>query len=640
MTMRAMTRRDWISYSLLFLLSVLILLAVRLMVPDYLVIYLKPASADSVQVFFPNDEGYSETESWVSPRIEAGTASRVDVPLRARHFSHVRLDLGSQAGDMAIEKIEMQSLFGTRIWWPSELLTLAKPVQMIAPLHVSDDGLLVHATGNDPALEVPLATPSLRRQGGVIVLLASLLAFALLRVLRSRYLQGTGALVACTLLLTIGFAYKFFPGFMSFDSFQQFRQALGQLEANDAHPVIMMHIWRLLLNVYHHAGVLLVFHQVIYWFGIALFAYLVARRLSVRILLLLAIGFCPPLLILSLHLWKDVGMMCALGIAVAALVGYVRQSHIAWLIACLLALFFAFAVRVNGFIPVMPLLLLVSYFAVSKLGRSKWQTAGLTAAGVVCLSFAFGVGLNLLNSNVKKSYGMGTLVVWDMVAISLAENEDLLPKYLPRSTTGNIIPALAAANSREANFPSYSVVSPYPPEAFQKQLVRDWLELVVTHPGPYLRHRAHLLGVMMGVLDQKIYYPYHPGIDENEFKIGFSNMAPEEVQWSFRLFNKFVDSILYRPWVYVLLAMFVVTVASARFLKTQGDRQMNLLAAAVAISGLVGTASMFVIATAADYRYITWTIFAALQATAILGSDLWHSAQERNRVHQKGDGLE
>lgn len=439
--------------------------------------------------------------------------------------------------------------------------------------------------------------------------------------------KPTLPVMAFALLLAVGFTYKFFPGFMSYDSLQQLRQTLGLKELSDAHPVIMVYVWRLLIHLHNHAGVLLAFHQVIYWLGIALFACLVAQRLSIRLLLLLAIGFCPPLVILSLHLWKDVGMMCALASAVAALLGYIRHHHSAWLIASVLALFFAVAVRANGFIPAIPLLLLICYFAASRLGRSNWQTLGLTAAGFMCLSLAFGAAMSLINSDVKKSYSMGTLIVWDMVSISLAENEDLLPKYLNRHTTENIIPALTAANSAEANYPSYKVVSPYPPESFQKQLVWDWLNLIVAHPEAYLRHRAHVLGVMIGILDREIYYPYHPGIDKNEFNIWFTNMTHEELTEYFHFFDKLAASFLYRPWIYALLALIVFTVTSMRLLKEHGSSQANLLAAAVAISGLVSAGSLLVIATAADYRYITWTILASLQAIVILGADVARSAQ-------------
>lgn len=306
------------------------------------------------------------------------------------------------------------------------------------------------------------------------------------------------------LLLAFVFTYQFFPGLMSFDNLQQFRQTLGLLELNDVHPVIMVYLWRLLLKVHDHAGMLLAFHRVLYWFGIALFACLAVPFASFVVAAgdrSLPTANYPFAASLERRGHDERPGDCrgfAARLRAAASLG--------WLIAAALALFFAVADRVNGFIPAMPLLLLLCWFGASRLGRSPWQTAGLMLAGVICLPLMHGAAMGLINTHATKSYGLGTLVIWDMVSISLAENEDLLPDYLYRSTTEDILPALAAASSTDANYPSYAVVSPYPPEAFQKQLIKDWLDLILAHPGAYLIHRGHVLGVLLGVLDREIYY--------------------------------------------------------------------------------------------------------------------------------------
>jgi hypothetical protein len=233
---------------------------------------------------------------------------------------------------------------------------------------------------------------------------------------------------------------------------------------------------------------------------------------------------------------------------------------------------------------------------------------------------AHGLAMNGLNSKVKSIYGIGTLVVWDMVSISLAKNKDLLPDYLPRTTSDDILSALAKVNSREANYPSYTIVSPYPPEAFQKQLVKDWLKLIITYPRAYLMHRAHLFGVLLGVFDREIYYPYHPGIDKNEFGITFENINDKERDKYFQLFDKSSNFIIYRPWIYFLLGVCVVLVSARRLLTKNDNKEINLLAFTVAFSGLVSAASLLIIATAADYRYMTWTILSALLSTALLSA--------------------
>lgn len=431
-------------------------------------------------------------------------------------------------------------------------------------------------------------------------------------------MKSTYPVAALAFLLACLFSYQFFPGFISYDSLLQFQQAVGVSALTDAHPVLMVYLWRGLLHFYDHAGVLLIFHQLAYWSSISVFACLVSPRLAIRLLIVLLLGLCPPLIIISLHLWKDVEMMIALSMAVAMLLGYVRRPHWAWLAAATIALFFAVAVRINGFIPALPLLILLCYFAAKRVTHKKIRVFGLTVTGVFSLILAHHFMMGLINSKAERSYGMGTLVVWDMVSISLAEKKDLLPEYLERKTHGDFMALLEKHNSKEGNNGSFEVISPFPEKEFQKQLVKDWWSLIIEHPTAYLKHRAHVLAVMLGVLDRGIYYPYHRGIEKNDLNIRFTQISQEKQKQYFDIFDKLATTIFYRPWIYCLLAIAVAAVAGLMLLKNRGHHQINLLALTVSLSGLGSALSMFVIATAADHRYISWTIFSALMASFLV----------------------
>lgn len=430
-------------------------------------------------------------------------------------------------------------------------------------------------------------------------------------------------MAALALLLASIFSYQIFPGFISYDSMLQFQQTLGLSELHDAHPVLMVYLWRVLLHAYDHIGVMLIFHQLLYWASIGLFACLVSSRTLVRVLILLLIGLCPPLAILSLHLWKDVGMVIALALAVTLLLGYVRRPHWAWLVGAAMALFFAVAVRVNGFIPAMPLLMVLCYFAARRLARSRLQVFGLTVAAMLALMVAHQLAMGWINAKAQRTYGMGTLVVWDMVSISLAEKKDLLPAYLERRIQGETIPLLEKYNSKEGNNGSFEVVSPVPPKEFQKQLVKDWLALIKEYPAAYLHHRAHVLAVLLGVLDRPIYYPYHRGIENNDLNIRFTYLTPEKQEKYFRVFDMLADSIFYRPWVYCVLSLITAAAAGLMLLRKKGNQNLNLLILTTALSGLLSTLSLLVIATAADHRYISWVIFSGLMTSCMVCAAMW-----------------
>lgn len=417
-------------------------------------------------------------------------------------------------------------------------------------------------------------------------------------------------------------AYTFNPGFMSYDSLIQYKQVVGEVALNDAHPVIMVYLWRALIAVFEYPGILLAFHQVFYWSTIALFSCSVASSPALRVAIVLLLGLNPPLYITSLHIWKDVGMMNALALGAVGCLIYAQRPHWGWVIMAASSFFYAFAVRINGFIPVIPMLMFLCFLVAKNKKPSKINsvTAALILTAVV-LTIQLSM-LKMINLKAERSYGLGTLIVWDMVSISLKTNKNLMPNYLQRAPSSDFMADLARNNSAEANYPVYKIVSPYPAPSDRATLLRDWISAIAQHPLAYLSHRAHVFSVLMGLGKREIYYPYHPGIDENEFQLQFKNLSSTEVSACFRIFDRFVRSKIYRPWLYFLLLLGATFTAVWRLAAERGQVVNNSFVLAVSISGLANLAALFFLATAADYRYTTWSIFAALIAACALLADL------------------
>lgn len=426
-------------------------------------------------------------------------------------------------------------------------------------------------------------------------------------------------------LLGTFLTWRFNPGFMSADSLTQYRQAIGLQPLNDAHPVVMVYVWRALLDIFDFPGAMLAFHQTLYWSALVLLVIQVAHSLYRRLLLLVFIGFWPPLVIMSLHIWKDVGMMSALALCAVAILGYARTAHWKWFLLSLPALFYAVAVRINGFIPGMILLLCLSYFLARQYGFSSWRTAGITAL----LSLGIALGqlsvMGMINTGVQRIHGMGTLLVWDMAAISVAESRYLLPPYLPKVTAK--MPVLADLNEKYTplvNTPIYEVVSPYLDERYHSPLIKDWLTLVTAHPEDYLTHRQAVFTALLGLTEGAVYSAYQPGIRKNRLGLEFVSLSHADLQRNLSLFARLSASPVYRPWLYVLLEAGIFLAAGYRYVRRRGARHYNLLAATISLSGLANAASLFFIATAADFRYMSWSIFAALIAMSILVADVCH----------------
>lgn len=423
-------------------------------------------------------------------------------------------------------------------------------------------------------------------------------------------------LLVLAFALALFFSWFFSPGLMSFDSLQQYRQVLGIIPLVDSHPVIMVYTWRFMSLFTEGPGGVLLFNQLLYWFAIAFFALLVGKETLWRIVIFILVGFWPPVLILSFHVWKDAGMMAALALASTCIYGYAVQKRPAWAVTALLALFYAIAIRVNGFIPASVLLLVLCYLYFEGKSRtlSSLLTRSFATALALCWGFFYCVGL--INSNAHKIYGFGTLAVWDIASVSIAENKNLLPDYLEKkSVSDDPLSVLKEKNNREANYPVYDYVSPYPAPAYQRQLLGDWLGVIANHPLAYLKHRAHVFAVLSGKsVDGRVYYPYHPGIDPNDLGLGFDHIGPEAEQRIFGVFEWFSQSPIYRVYFYELLAVVILVYGAWRVAARKDKTRGYLIASAIAFSGLLNGLSMLILATAADFRYMNWTIFAAILA--------------------------
>lgn len=69
----------------------------------------------------------------------------------------------------------------------------------------------------------------------------------------------------------------FWPGFMEFDSFDQYAQAIGKEQLNDWHPVILVFVWKLLIFVHDGPQLMLLLQLLLYWSG---FLYLALHLLQ------------------------------------------------------------------------------------------------------------------------------------------------------------------------------------------------------------------------------------------------------------------------------------------------------------------------------------------------------------------------
>lgn len=423
----------------------------------------------------------------------------------------------------------------------------------------------------------------------------------------------------------------FFPGFMSFDSFYQYGQALGLQPLNDAHPPIMAYIWGALCHLVKSPGTLLCFDQIIYWMVIFLFSCAVSTRVRRRVLMIAIMGLWPPLYITSLHLWADAGMMIFLALSVACLAIHNTDERKRWLVMATGALFVASAFRYNAITGVIPLLCYVAWCFAKNF--SVPVSAFIKIFGSLFLVLM--LGLKTLTIGVRHLPQLSTIFVWDMTAISAIQNKDIIPDYVTKKTDPDFIKWLSSHWNPDTVTTDVSEVPPVLTPMQEKQLLRDWIKAVVNNPRAYVEHRLHMVGTLLN-FRHRVYYPYNfAGIDQpNAYGINFTFRKIVHKISKF-VFKKETKLIIYRVWPYGMAAIFLTFYCLYRSFFLHKKGYFGALPAITALSGIMIELPLFILAPASDYRYSIWLVFSTILAASLMlsGRNKDNKASQFNALH-------
>src|SRR5664279_3134968 len=103
-----------------------------------------------------------------------------------------------------------------------------------------------------------------------------------------RYLVFYVALLCAVFTVTV-----YYPGYMSPDSVVQLGQARNGVD-NNVYPPLMDYIWSVTDRILPGPAGMLVLHNAVFWFALALLAYVVVSRSFWQIAFVLVAGFWPP----------------------------------------------------------------------------------------------------------------------------------------------------------------------------------------------------------------------------------------------------------------------------------------------------------------------------------------------------------
>lgn len=303
------------------------------------------------------------------------------------------------------------------------------------------------------------------------------------------------------IILTIFFLanlYLFWPGQLFPDSINQYKMAITGIYS-DGNPPMMSVLWKLLNFFYPGPGLILFFHLLLLYSATALFMTIFWRSRLRWLYLLLPL--IPPISIYSSMIWKDLSFTFSYLLA-GALISFfmIKHRRPSWLatMTILALLFYGTGVKFQAQY-VLPVFLLGFWYLFTNFMLTRRTTL------FALLSYmTFLAGLATFNNTLvppeNKSHMWQHVKLYDLAAISVDTNEDLLPTFITNRPDFSLRSIEEKLNYERVddllNTQNAPLTVGHTPE--ERALVwQAWFNAVKQHPWSYIKHRFLLWWTML-----------------------------------------------------------------------------------------------------------------------------------------------
>ncbi len=402
----------------------------------------------------------------------------------------------------------------------------------------------------------------------------------------------------------------FYPGWLSVDSAVQLWHARTGAYTSD-HPVAMAMLWSWIDPWWPGSGGLFLLFVAAYWAALAWLAFELFPGRRAQLLTVLAIGLWPANLGMIAHLWKDIPTAVFALLAIAILLRERRQAA-AWLRWLLpFALLGACLFRHNALPFALPLLWYWSG-RWPRLAPSPLQRIGVTVLVTAALALLAALPNRLPSVTQRAVWPL--LQTCDLAALSLRTGKMLIPASMQAQPLD--LEELRAVFRPYALITAFEtrklVIATFQDLSAQQRgdLDQAWWSAWRDHPVAFLRHRAQITGLLLGL--QQSSMPL-------SLTVAPGRVAPpvgEPVQalwpWDARVMQAvpiLAATPLFAGWPYLLLGIALAL--------TGLRRPVHALFWPVIASAAFFAAPLPLLAASAEFRYLFWPVLAVMVALAL-----------------------
>ena len=406
------------------------------------------------------------------------------------------------------------------------------------------------------------------------------------------------------------FWFSFYPGVLNADSYLQYSEAVT-FQFDDWFPPMMSLLWAGTNKILRGAGGLFGMHLLLIVLALYLLSDAALKRGKRFFFSPMFFMFLPFISCLVFVVITDVSLAVFLFLAFsiwyhARASGRVRTVHLI-LVAPLF--FYAFSVRHNAPLAVIPIILLILLDF-----TSRKKAVAFTI--VIAAMFYFvndAIVYRLLNT--KRSYNFQSIMAHDLMGIYAISGRNYFPQqYLSAARLDQIMPQYDDTNLDSTTWIENSFLQTDP--LIISSLMKAWLTAVVEQPVAYIRHRWTLFHSFLDDPSLAL-RPVSP--EPPSYAISMPMPLMQETALG-RIHTVFVGWILNKmPFVFRALSFLI---ASLIVLIISLKRRIRS-AFALSCSALLYGAAYFFVAPEPNYRYGYWTVVATILSVAVIWIERW-----------------
>jgi hypothetical protein len=339
------------------------------------------------------------------------------------------------------------------------------------------------------------------------------------------FLEKISGFFSAELLLFLLFLlhlYFSWPGIMQPDSISQYAQAVSGVY-DDHHPALMAFVWRYLDYMHKGPGLILVLNLLLLYSSVY---FLIKSTVNKKIkYLLLLIPVIPNILLYSGHILKDVNFtFCFLFVNcyLAYISVHKKLLGIFGSLGLFIILLYGTAIKFQAqYLAIITLFWFALIFNNYKINYKIF----LKFIAIIFIFYYVLISINnYLVPKKSKSEAWQFVKMYDIAAISIAINKDLLPDFikLPEYSEKEMqtrfhyksVDPLVFGDSKIGQKP---ILHKTYDEIQLKELINIWRNAVLSHPLCYLKHRMFNLGYSLfsrvgfgHIVDSAIFHKFFP----------------------------------------------------------------------------------------------------------------------------------